>query len=314
MKTKKLQLLKKIINYGWPLVLFSLFFIVLAKNGFAQGYLGEGWDDYLQSDLETFQNLGDKTGQELVVDFVKNLIVIARYLIGALALIMGVIYAMALVFARGREDAIQKSKTNFLYIFVGFVIIIAAENIANVFNPEKSTSEDIINFQAANDQLRDAIDYVKWLLGSVIALFMTISAVRMITAQGEDEALTKQKRNLTYGLIGMLVILLGDNIVDAIYIVNTPDEIVAGSATTAVNEIGSIIQLILIFLGPIAIIFTIYAGFLYLTAMDNEERAQKAKKMIIGGITGIVIIYSAYALVNTVATEKLAQITTTLLC
>ncbi|MBU0727182.1 hypothetical protein KKA95_00690 [Patescibacteria group bacterium] len=257
----------------------------MAKSSYAQGYLGEGWDTYIRGELDPI--VSSKTGEDLVVDFIRGLIVIARYLMGALALIMGVIYGMALVFARGREESIQNQKRNFVYILIGFIVVIASENIANVFNPERSSAEEIINFQAASDQLRDAVDYVKWLFGSIVVLFMTVSAVRMITAQGEEEVLTKQKNNITWGLIGILVILLASNIVNAIYVINTPDEIVAGSAQTTVTEIASIIQLILVFLGPIAIIFTIYSGFMYLTAMDNEERSQKAKRMIIGGITGI---------------------------
>lgn len=54
------------------------------------------------------------------------------------------------------------------------------------------------------------------------------------------------------------------------------------------------------FVSIIAIIAIIYAGFLYLTAFGNEEQTGKAKKIIIWVVVGIVIIISAYALVNTV--------------
>jgi len=64
--------------------------------------------------------------------------------------------------------------------------------------------------------------------------------------------------------------------------------------------------LTLVFLGPMAIGFTIYAGIFYLMALDQEDKASKGKQMIIGGVTGVVIIYAAYALVNTIAAEPLA--------
>ncbi|MBU0578146.1 pilin [Patescibacteria group bacterium] len=284
----------------------------MAKTSFAQSYLGEDWDEYLRGNLRTFVDTS-KSGEDLAINFVINLVVIARYMLGALALIMGTLYGMALIFARGKEDAIEKQKKNFTYVFIGFILVIAAENIANIFNPETSTSAQIIDYEAARDQLRDITDYIKYLLGSVIVLIMTISSIRLITAGGDEEMVTKQKKNLAWGLIGMMIILLASNIVNAIYVINTPTEVIAGAPEAAITEITSVIQLILVFLGPIAIIFTIYAGFMYLTAMDQEEGATKAKNMIIGGITGIVIIYSAYALINTVISSKVAQISTSLI-
>ena len=98
----------------------------------------------------------------------------------------------------------------------------------------------------------------------------------------------------------MLTVLLASNIVNAIYVVNeSGTDVGAASAETGIVEMGGVIRLILVFLGPMAVLFTIYAGFMYMTAFENEEHANKAKRMIVGGITGIVIIYSAYAIVNT---------------
>ncbi len=77
-------------------------------------------------------------------------------------------------------------------------------------------------------------------------------------------------------------------------------DVMAASAEAGITEIGGIIRLILAFLGPVAVIFTLYAGFMYLTAFENEDRAKKARTMIVAGVTGIIIIYAAYAIVNTI--------------
>ena len=60
---------------------------------------------------------------------------------------------------------------------------------------------------------------------------------------------------------------------------------------------GQIITLIFSLLGIIFILFTIYGGYLYLTARGNEEQTKKAKSIITQNIIGIVIILGAYALV-----------------
>jgi len=107
-----------------------------------------------------------------------------------------------------------------------------------------------------------------------------------------------------WSFIGGLIIMLADSLVRVVYTVNYVPEpgtdiVTAASATSGINTLAEIIQLILAFLGPLAILFTIYAGFLYMTAFQDEEKTGKAKQMIIGGITGIVVIYSAYAIVST---------------
>lgn len=56
------------------------------------------------------------------------------------------------------------------------------------------------------------------------------------------------------------------------------------------------------FLALIAMIALIFAGFLYVTAAGNSEQADKAKKIIIWVVLGIIVILIAYALVNTLIT------------
>ena len=256
-------------------------------------------DQYLKSDLPNFTSKEGATGEDVAVSVVKRVIGLAKYFIGGVALLLGIIYGMSLIFSMGKEESITKNRKNFIWVFMGFVILMVAENIANIFNPEKATAKDLINFKAANDQLRSIANYVKWMFGSVIVLLSTVSGIRMITAGENEETITKEKRHLVYSGIGMLVVLLASSMVNTIYVVKSPEQIVAGNATQTITEIGGVIRLLLVFLGPVAIIFTIYAGFMYLTALDNEERANKAKRMIVAGVTGVVMVYAAYALVNT---------------
>lgn len=56
------------------------------------------------------------------------------------------------------------------------------------------------------------------------------------------------------------------------------------------------------FLTLIAMIAMIYAGFLYITAMGNDEQAKKAKNIVVWVVLGIIIILLAFALVNTIIT------------
>jgi hypothetical protein len=69
---------------------------------------------------------------------------------------------------------------------------------------------------------------------------------------------------------------------------------------SAIGMIAGWTNFVLPFVSVLAIAALVYAGFLYITAFGNEDQTGKAKNIIIWVVIGIVIIVSAYALVNTV--------------
>ena len=52
-------------------------------------------------------------------------------------------------------------------------------------------------------------------------------------------------------------------------------------------------------LGLAAFGYLVMAGFIYLTALDNEQAATKAKHMVVQVVIGVLVILSAYAIVFT---------------
>lgn len=59
----------------------------------------------------------------------------------------------------------------------------------------------------------------------------------------------------------------------------------------------SIVNVLLGFLGIIAIIVILWGGFRWMTAGGNEEKIDEAKKIITSGIIGLVIILISWTLV-----------------
>ena len=68
------------------------------------------------------------------------------------------------------------------------------------------------------------------------------------------------------------------------------------STITLETIAGKIITGLLSVLGIIFILFTIYGGYLYLTAHGNEEQTKKALSIITENIIGLIIVLGAYAL------------------
>jgi len=59
-----------------------------------------------------------------------------------------------------------------------------------------------------------------------------------------------------------------------------------------------VVKYLMTFLGIIAVVVILYGGFMWMTASGNEDRVDKAKKIIIAGAIGLVIVLAAYAIVN----------------
>jgi len=72
------------------------------------------------------------------------------------------------------------------------------------------------------------------------------------------------------------------------------------TSTTQTPEyfISQIIQIVLSFLGVLFLGFMVYAGFTWMTAAGNEQKAEKAKEIVIESVIGLIIVIAAYAITS----------------
>lgn len=59
-----------------------------------------------------------------------------------------------------------------------------------------------------------------------------------------------------------------------------------------------IIKLVLGFLGILAVIIILYAGFKWMLSGGSEDKISEAKKMLIAGLIGLIIILFSYIIAN----------------
>jgi len=78
---------------------------------------------------------------------------------------------------------------------------------------------------------------------------------------------------------------------------------VSGSQTDPKIVIANVINIALGFLGILAVILIIYAGFKWMTAGGNDDQVGEARKMILQAVIGLVIIFLAYVITNFVVTR-----------
>lgn len=59
---------------------------------------------------------------------------------------------------------------------------------------------------------------------------------------------------------------------------------------------GGIIAMVLILVGTIFFLLTVYAGIRWMTAQGNSEHVETAKKTLIAAVIGLIITMMAYAI------------------
>jgi hypothetical protein len=62
--------------------------------------------------------------------------------------------------------------------------------------------------------------------------------------------------------------------------------------------IGNVIKAALGFTGVIALLMFVYGGFLFLTSRGNMEQVKQGKNTLIWATIGLVVIFTAYTVVN----------------
>lgn len=82
-----------------------------------------------------------------------------------------------------------------------------------------------------------------------------------------------------------------------------------GLPTTDIRiTIANIIRVFLGFLGITAIVIILYGGYIWMTAGGNAERVEKAKKILINGAIGLLIILSAFIITQFILGRLLAAL------
>ncbi len=113
------------------------------------------------------------------------------------------------------------------------------------------------------------------------------------------------KIQILYLLIA-IIILLAPKITMAINLPRLiPEACTSGAATTKTCGLPELLQvginlarIILALSGALALIMFIYGGFIWLTAAGSSERVDKGRKILIGAVIGLIIIFGAVTIVN----------------
>ncbi|MGB2787066.1 MAG: hypothetical protein WBB94_01645 [Candidatus Saccharimonadaceae bacterium] len=62
--------------------------------------------------------------------------------------------------------------------------------------------------------------------------------------------------------------------------------------------LGSLLSTVYFWVGAVAVIVIVMAGFMYVTSQGNSTQTAKAKNMILGSVIGIIVVMMAFVITN----------------
>ena len=174
---------------------------------------------------------------------------------------------------------------------------------------------------------------INWLLTMVALLAMIAlvwGGIMYIISLGNDQKVETAKKIIMYAIIGLVVVIISlviittvqtfliGNIESAIPIahaqstglnsgidvletdVATDDSGIAGRDLSFFDVLEAVILWLLSFVAAIAVAVVIWAGVMYILALGNPEKAEKAKRILLYAIIGLIIVGASFLIVWTV--------------
>ncbi len=154
--------------------------------------------------------------------------------------------------------------------------------------------------QGASILSNEAMGVLRWFLVIIAALavlMMIISGLQAIVKSGSEEGVAQLRRTAFSVVAGILLIIFSEAIGRSFGLVGValPEHPTVAPAARAIVQV---ISFILGFLALIAVVVVVYAGFLMVTNLGNEEQFTKARGILLRVGIGLIVILVSLALVN----------------
>ncbi|MBU1089237.1 hypothetical protein KKF38_00365 [Patescibacteria group bacterium] len=239
-----------------------------------------------------------------------------QYILGGIALIVMGFSAFKMLSSVGDEESIKNARKSIVWAALG-LIMAGAPLISKIFAPDAAIDSQIqagaeasLQFseilQSGQSQARILVlNYVKYFqtfVGAGAVLMIFLAGFKMISAAGNEEIVTKQRKMITWVFMGLAIILIAEGFVN-VFMPEVDGEIAFESLTAIESfsaQMGGFTNFLLTFASAIAVLALIVGAVYISTAVTNPEQSEKGKKIILAAALGLIVTISAFALVNTV--------------
>ena len=262
----------------------------------------------------------DQEGTIIIQDLIFGALRYVKVIVAVFGILMISIMGFRLILNDGNEEEVTTAKRGLIYALIAFIIISMSQDIARLFEMGERTildsPQEILNrVDLFDTQVGIFMTFLKYTIGAYATLMVVRSAISLITSGGNEEETSKHKKGILYSGAGLILIFVGEIFVEKVFY-RVDKNVYSGitgnhpgvDAKEGVEQLVGITNFIVSFLAPIAILVLLGGAIMYATANGEEEQMDKAKRLITATIIGIVVIYGAFALVNTIISSRLVDI------
>ncbi len=203
-----------------------------------------------------------------------------------LVFLMTVVYSLGLIIGSTDENSITEGRRAFLFALAGGFVIMFKMAIWDAVNPGGGAIVDLGPLLPVADRVRTYVSVA----GAAAAIgFVTVRAVRLMTAGSDDGVISSQRKLFLNAIVGVGLLLLADSIV----------KVALGEGTNTIlsEEIIGIGNYILYILGALVVLSIVFAGFMLIISYD-EGLQERAKKTIFNAVIVLIVIVCLEAILN----------------
>jgi hypothetical protein len=243
-------------------------------------------------------------GVSNVVNLLNAIIGIMKYLAYGLLLLFATI-AIVQMIAGGDDisDSYEKNKGYLINAVMAVGIILTADVIFNdVFqmgsqNFASSTQGAKAAASRLSAELGGITNFIEMISGALAVMMFVFAGFNLTINAVDENASEKAKKQIQYGVMGLLVILVAETLVKRVLFAESSTI----DAAAAKELIVSLTNFTAGFITTVSLLAFFYAGYLYVFR-GIEDSGDKIKQTITGAVSGILIAAAAFGIVNTVIT------------
>ena len=235
-----------------------------------------------------------------------------RVLIGAVAFITVITAAFTLII-RQSEEALTTAKRMITGVIIGLFLIFTSERFVDAlyggFSIQPGTlitgstssigsSTILTGSTILSEEILGIVRWGETIVAIIAVGLLVLQGIAVLASFGSEQALQKAYRAVTSTVLGLLLIVF-DRAIAAVFgfdqmaaLPGTPD------ASIFIVEIFGLVRLLLGFTGIVTIAVMLYAGFLMIFNLGNDELITKAKGIIGNALLGLLLIATAFVIVH----------------
>jgi len=130
----------------------------------------------------------------------------------ALALIFVIVGGAQLLLSFGQEEALAKSKKTIQWAIVGLVVALTSHLIVTVVVSENYTNASFTYLGFFGAAVRIMVN----LLNATFLIAILLGGMRMVTARGKEDEVTKGRKAIAYAIMGVIIINVAPYVVKQI--------------------------------------------------------------------------------------------------